>query len=650
LSSIEVHASSAKIIRRWPDVLRKVVIFFLSFCILSFLWYGCVPRPTIKEDTVREEVPASDAIIRQYRSAFNEYKDGDLESAARHFQDFIIQHPRTSLTDDALYFLGDIYFQREEYSVAALQFERLLRYFPSSPHHQEAQWSLANSYYKMGRYRDALKTARQLLPAVEDRPLWRGQLLVFFGDCHAAMNDPLAALSWYVRARRELPPAMREEVRAQILSLLDQDLPPDKYREIAIVYRDTFIALYARYRLAQWYFSEGKAEEAEDLLRDTMQEAEEEDFYPLLEDLWSEIQIGARKEIVLGCILPLQGKAASFGKRALQGLQLAIGAFQPQRGFRVRLIIWDSQGDPARAREGVRVLSKKRHVIAIIGPLLSHTTAAAVQEAEEQRVPLITLSPLQGIAHKGEYIFQNSLTHASQAKTLVNYAFNELGLRTYAILYPRDAYGLTFRKFFQQEVERWGGEVVATASYADDQTDFGDLIKEMVKYEPPQEPQEKPKPIINFEAIFVPDDFKKINLIIPQLAYYDIIEVQLLGTNGWDSPEVIRDSGKFVEGAVFVDGFFKDSPLPVVRSFVMDFEDTFRFSPTLLDALSFDTATFILRTISSRGTFSREALLSFRGYAGVTGFRGFTADGEGIRNLFLLTVSEGKIRQILQGE
>ena len=633
------------------DVLRRTVIVFLTLCVFLILWSGCVTGPTIKEDTVRERVHAPDAIERRYKSALDEYKRGALDDATRHFQDFIVQHPRTSLTDDALYFLGDIYFHREEYRVAAIQFERLLNYFPSSPHLQEAQWSLANSYYKIGAYKDALRIARQLLSAVEDRPLWRGQLLIFFGECHAALGDPMAALSWYVRARREVPPALREEVRGKILTLLDQDLPPDKYREIEIVYPSTFIALYAKYRLAQWYFRKGKAEEAEDLLRDTMQEAAGEAFYPLLEDLWREIQIGARKEIVLGCILPLQGKAKAFGTKALHGIQLAIGAFQPQEdSFRVRLIIWDSQGDPARAREGVRVLAGENHVIAIIGPLHSHTALAAAEEAEKQRVPLITLSSLQGIAQKGNYIFQNSITNASQVKTLVTYAYKDLGIRTYAILYPRSAYGLTFRRLFQQEVERWKGEVVAVASYADDQTDFGDVIKGMVTYEPPEEPKEKPKPIINFEAIFVPDDFKKLNLVIPQLAYYDITEVQLLGTNGWDSPELIRNSAKFVEGAVFVDGFFKDSPLSVVRSFVMDFEDTFHFSPTLLEALSFDTTKIILRIISNKGMFTRDALLSFKGYAGVTGFTGFTADGEGMRDLFLLTVSGGRIRQILPGE
>jgi ABC-type branched-subunit amino acid transport system substrate-binding protein len=634
-------------IRRYLDALRRALVCLLPVCILTFLLHGCAAIPTITEDSAREKAPAVDAIERRYKSAFDEYKRGELDRAAQHFQDFILQNPRTSLTDDALYYLGDIYFKRQEYRVAAIQFERLASYFPSSPHLQEAQWLLANSYYRMGEYKDALRIARQLLPAVEDRPQWRGQLLIFLGDCYAAINDPMASLSWYARARREVSPALREEVRKKILALLDQDLSPDHYREMEIVYPDTFIAHYAAYRLAHWYFRKGKGEEAANLLREAMKEARGEDFYPLLEALWREIQVGVGKEIVLGCILPLTGRSKSFGQRALHGIELAMGAFRPAEGpLRIRLIVWDDQGVPARAKEGVKVLAEKERAVAIIGPLLSQTALAAAEEAEVQKIPLITLSPLQGIVQKRRYIFQNSITNASQVKVLVQYAFQQLGIRTYAILYPKNTYGLTFKGLFQQEVEQRGGKVVTTASYADDQTDFGDAIRGMVRYPRPQHPKDKPKPIIGFKAIFIPDDVNKINLVVPQLAYHDVTGVQLLGNNGWNSPELFRDNGRFFEGAVFVDGFFKDSPSSLVRSFVTDFEETFNSAPTLLEALSFDATKIILKVIAETGVLSPETLLSFKGDGGVTGFTGFTPEGEGIRNLFLLKVADGQIRQI----
>jgi branched-chain amino acid transport system substrate-binding protein len=464
----------------------------------------------------------------------------------------------------------------------------------------------------------------------------------------------MAALSWYTRARRELPPEEREGTREKIVTLLDQDLDADTYKEIEIVYRDTFIARFARYKLAQLFFHKGNFKEASDLLRETLEESSGEAFYPLMEDLWRKIQKSVKKEVVLGCILPLQGRAKPFGIKALQGIKLAMGAFRPQQWpFKVRLIIWDSGGKPARAKEGVKALASQG-VVAIIGPLLSHTSIAAATEAEALKVPLITLSPLIGIAKKGRYIFQNSLTYSSQVKALVKYAFDELGIITYATLYPRNSYGMTFKKLFEQEVESYGGTLVVAASYNDEQTDFGDVIKEMVEYLPKKDPEEEPKPIINFGAIFIPDDFKKIRLIVPQLAYYNITNVQLLGTNGWDSPELVRGGGEFFEGAIFVDSFFKDSPVPWIRNFVRDFEGTFSLSPTLLEALSFDSTDIILKVISNQNLGSREALneslLSLKEYIGVTGLIGFNQDGEAVRKLLLLTVSHGMIHQISQTE
>ena len=629
---------------------HRGAILPISFVLVSLLLFSCAPRPTIREDRARESISAPDPIRKLFTTALDEYKEGEWEKSTKHFQEFITQYPHTSLTDDALYYVGEIYLQKGEYSAAAVQFESLMRHFPSSPKYQEAQWSLSNCYFNMGRYEDALKTALGLLPTINIRALWRGRLFILIGDCYAALKDPMAALSWYTRARREVPSEEREGIRDKIVALLDQDLNADTYREIEIVYRGTFIARYARYKLAQWYFHKGNFKEASDLLRETLKESSAEVFYPLMEDLWREIQKSATKEVVIGCILPLQGRAKPFGMKALKGIELAMGAFRPQQWpFKVRLIIWDSGGEPSLAKEGVKALATQG-VVAIIGPLLSHTSIAAATEAEAQKVPLMTLSPLSGIAKKGRYIFQNSLTYSSQVEALVKYAFNELGIVTYAILYPRNSYGMTFKKLFQQEVESYGGTLVVAASYTDAQTDFGDVIKEMVEYLPTKNPEEEPKPIINFGAIFIPDDFKKIRLIVPQLAYYNITNVQLLGTNGWDSPELVRRSGEFVEGALFVDGFFKDSPLPWIRYFVGDFEETFGLSPTLLEALSFDSTDIILKAIGNQGPWSREvlneSLLSLKEFVGITGLIGFNQDGEAVRKLFLLTVSNGIIHQI----
>jgi branched-chain amino acid transport system substrate-binding protein len=66
-------------------------------------------------------------------------------------------------------------------------------------------------------------------------------------------------------------------------------------------------------------------------------------------------------------------------------------------------------------------------------------------------------------------------------------------------------------------------------------------------------------PILDFDAVFIPDAPKKAGLVIPQLAYYDIRDVYLLGTNLWNSRTLLEMSGDYMKSTLIVDGFFAES-------------------------------------------------------------------------------------------
>ena len=74
-------------------------------------------------------------------------------------------------------------------------------------------------------------------------------------------------------------------------------------------------------------------------------------------------------------------------------------------------------------------------------------------------------------------------------------------------------------------------------------------------------------------------------LIAPQLAYYDIKDVYMLGTNLWHSDALIRIARQYVQGAVMPDGFFADSTSPGVQQFVATFEETYEEKPDFIEAV-----------------------------------------------------------------
>jgi len=94
--------------------------------------------------------------------------------------------------------------------------------------------------------------------------------------------------------------------------------------------------------------------------------------------------------------------------------------------------------------------------------------------------------------------------------------------------------------------------------------------------------KEEPEPIIDFQAIFIPDSFEKVGLIAPQLLFHDVAGVLLLGTNLWHSDELIHMARGYVQGAIVPDGFFLNSPSPRVRDFVSSYDEVLGSLPTFL--------------------------------------------------------------------
>ena len=294
-------------------------------------------------------------------------------------------------------------------------------------------------------------------------------------------------------------------------------------------------------------------------------------------------------------------------------------------------------------------------VACILGPLGSQEALEAAKEAQRLKVPILTLTQSEGITGIGDHVFRNFLTAAMQVRTVVQYAQAAIGLRRFAILYPEDPYGREMARLFREEVLRKGGDIVREKSYKTDQTDFGEEIRALAGL-PPDSPapdvpaMAPPKPNPGFEALFIPDSASRVAMIVPQLAYYDLTGIRLLGTSGWDSPELLDTDPERLQGAIFVDGFFANSFRPEVNRFIEAFYMAYRREPDMMEALVFDAADLVVRLVIENRGGTREAfrksLLQVKGYPGVTGRTSFSPSRDAEKELFVLTVKGGQIIQV----
>jgi outer membrane protein assembly factor BamD len=131
--------------------------------------------------------------VASYQRGKQAFDRGDWTDAIADLKAYVEQYPGTENTDDALFYLGQSYFRIKDYVLAAAQYDRLTRDFPTSSFHPDALFQLARcddlqsrpaaldqseTMRSIGRYRDFLqlypehpsaKEARTRLDALNDR-------------------------------------------------------------------------------------------------------------------------------------------------------------------------------------------------------------------------------------------------------------------------------------------------------------------------------------------------------------------------------------------------------------------------------------------------------------------------------------------------
>jgi ABC-type branched-subunit amino acid transport system substrate-binding protein len=263
------------------------------------------------------------------------------------------------------------------------------------------------------------------------------------------------------------------------------------------------------------------------------------------------------------------------------------------------------------------------------------------------------LSPVAPTEGPRDFVFSDQRSDEREARTMASYAVKDLGLSRMVVFYPENAYGTAMMTAFREEVQRLGGKIRRVQSYKPDQTDFSGEIKKLAAIRAPRPSTKKkgaeavkaPLPVLDFDALYLPDAFRRVRMILPQLAFHDVRGVQFLGTSQWYVPEGIRKELDYFEGSVLTAPFFAESS----KRLVIDFTDTLFGAtgrePDYREALAYDTARMLLGALRDKCVTDRRSLRDhlqrIEAFEGVTGWVSMTKTGEMQRRSFILKV-EGK--------
>ena len=377
----------------------------------------------------------------------------------------------------------------------------------------------------------------------------------------------------------------------------------------------------------------------------------------------------------VGVLLPLTGTYAPAGLQVQEVLQMAA----LDSGAGIDLLFRDTAGETETALAALEALVLEDGVSVILGPLLRDVALPLAEEAQAAQVPLVTLSQAAGLTEVGSWIFRGMLTPAQQISGLLDHSMGELGLLRYAVMAPDTPNGHDVTEAFTAEVSERGGEVTISVHYDPEASDLRPAAAELgrkdnqarwrelrdLREDAEERGMDPDKvvlpPVVDFEAIFIPDNVQRVPLVASALAYEefaiggfkpqrDMIPLPLLGLNSWHDPRIPTLGGRYVRQCYFVDAFSASLPQPEIEAFVSRYSADRGIAPSVLDALVYDTGRIVgvaIRTHPSNREQARDALMGVRLAQPVTGGGEFSETREINRELVVFTIDAEGIKPVI---
>ena len=388
---------------------------------------------------------------------------------------------------------------------------------------------------------------------------------------------------------------------------------------------------------------------------------------------------------VIGAILPLTGRNASVGQHALNAIRLGLDLTKGETKFRVAL--FDSQSDPELAAKGVEKLVTEDKVVAIVGGFTSREAYSIATRAELLSVPFIGFSQKPDLTNVGEYVFRNALTPEMQVNKLIDFAVEKLSAKKFAILYPNDSYGVEFSNTFWDHVLARGGQVTAAQTYDPKTTDFSEVTQKLVglhytearaeelrqrkqdirkkaaaakKKDNPTTTKNSQRdsyseanilpPIVDFDVLFVPDTSRALGQVLAFMKFNDVLEMNYLGTNLWNSADLPKRAANEEGSIYFVDAIDNTDAAHRDTEFFKEYTAAYNEEPTLVEIQAYEAAKIIKQQVSNgaNGRESLAAALRTMGASsvGVTGELQMSEQRDLIRPIHVMTLDSGVLKKL----
>ncbi len=325
----------------------------------------------------------------------------------------------------------------------------------------------------------------------------------------------------------------------------------------------------------------------------------------------------------IGCIFSVTGPASFLGdpeKKSAIMLADQINKRGGINGHPIKLVIYDTEGDPTKAVLNINKLIFHDKVLAVIGPSRTPTTLAVIPIAQRAQTPLISCAAGIKITQPvKKWVFKTPQTDAMAVEKIYSY-MQKNNIKKVAIITVANAFGESGKEQLVKQAPKFGIEIVAQESFGPKDTD---MTPQLTKIRSTAAEAvvcwgTNPGPAV------VAKNMKQLDMKIPLFQSHGVASPKFIELAGDAANGIILPTGKILVAKDIPDS---DPQKPVLLKYIKDYESRYQTNVSGFGGYAYDGLNLLAIALKKAGPDKakiRDELEKIKGYKGVSGVFNFS--------------------------
>jgi branched-chain amino acid transport system substrate-binding protein len=351
----------------------------------------------------------------------------------------------------------------------------------------------------------------------------------------------------------------------------------------------------------------------------------------------------------IGGIFSVTGPASFLGDPEKKSMEMAIEQINAAGGIDGRMleaVIYDTEGDPQRAVQGVTKLINKDNVIAIVGPSLTPTSLAVIPFVERAQIPLISCAAGIAITEPvKKWVFKTAQSDVLAVASAYQH-MKDNNIKKIGILTVSNAFGESGKDQLVKQAAAFGLDIVQMDSFGDKDTDMTAQLTKIRKQEPDA--------IIcwgtNPGPAVVAKNVKQLDINIPLYQSHGVASPKFIELAGDSAEGIFLPTGKILVAGLLPED---DAQKTVLMEYINEYESKYNLAVSGFGGYAYDAMMMLKQALPGTNGDKeklRDNLENIQGMVGISGTFNFSPmDHNGLaEDAFVMVQIENGIWKLIE--